>query len=519
LNKETLPRPDRIDSDMWVSEGIWGHRLYDEQTPWLCFLEFLTVLQSELKNGRAFDENEYNSLRYATNVRLYLRNILFNNPHLEVIQAQYPDDDSRWRNWCQIMNEKSGGIVDADYKYLRTRFSSFKDFADIVKLIRATAIEGDSNKRWSSKFVFPYGPSCLYEDLEVTATGYSNDRRFFARSGELLYLMVSRSSKSTEVLDYLQLLGIVGEDKSVSPSNTKWNRLIEHLQPDTLKQRESGNPPYLPYKQSVDFENLTEDWLNIARCNMPGYDSLPHLVSIMGLHLIIYFLRRAQMVLGMDEQPKFILEILAPKRTVLRDLASESFLQNNNLSSNAIAELISRTTALERWQSCSQSEDPMLAASMVLKELFAWPEKLEELENIPSPQVLLDRLKEAAIARHKKHLHKFQANWAREIGLSSSRGSRRTRYVTTDALLKTLVFATVHGRMEFQQFLSMLHQKYGFIIGDKEAVNIIERHDADQEDFNDNATRLEQRLASIGLLKRLSDACAYVQNPFSQEQD
>ena len=39
---------------------------------------------------------------------------------------------------------------------------------------------------------------------------------------------------------------------------------------------------------------------------------------------------------------------------------------------------------------------------------------------------------------------------------------------------------------------------------------------ADQEDFSDNARRLEERLASLGLLKRLSDSCAYVENPFQR---
>ena len=43
-----------------------------------------------------------------------------------------------------------------------------------------------------------------------------------------------------------------------------------------------------------------------------------------------------------------------------------------------------------------------------------------------------------------------------------------------------------------------------------------DRGNADQEDFSDNARRLEERLASLGLLKRLSDSCAYVENPFKR---
>jgi hypothetical protein len=38
----TLPMPDSFDqsSSMWVDEAIWGHRLYDEQLPWMVLLEF-----------------------------------------------------------------------------------------------------------------------------------------------------------------------------------------------------------------------------------------------------------------------------------------------------------------------------------------------------------------------------------------------------------------------------------------------------------------------------------------------
>jgi hypothetical protein len=54
------------------------------------------------------------------------------------------------------------------------------------------------------------------------------------------------------------------------------------------------------------------------------------------------------------------------------------------------------------------------------------------------------------------------------------------------------------------------------VIGDQQARRFIDAGAADQEDFSDNARRLEERLASLGLLKRLSDSCAYVENPFQR---
>lgn len=83
---EILARPtsfdDRTGPDFWIDEAIWGHRLYDEQTPWLTFLEFMTVLLAEHRAGRALREDALNSLSYRPQLQLRLRNLVFNNPLL-----------------------------------------------------------------------------------------------------------------------------------------------------------------------------------------------------------------------------------------------------------------------------------------------------------------------------------------------------------------------------------------------------------------------------------------------------
>lgn len=506
---ERLPLPQRIDSDMWVDEAIWGHRFHDEQTPWLTLLEFLCVAQAEYDVDRVFQETTPNSLRYHPNTRLYLRNILFNNPRIASIHNEYSDDATRWKKWLETISEDSAGLPNPDFSYLRKRFTSFSDFLAVINFLRSTAIEGNSNKRWSSKFVFPYGPHCLYEDLNVK-TSATNDRRFFARTGELLYLMLTRSGKGREILSYLEPLILSRE--------SKWNRLAELLQPDDEHNKTDRSGAYLPYLALSDYSNLAVDWLNLFKCNMPGYDVLPYLVRITSMHLIIYFINRSRNVLGLPGKTSFVLEILSPKKTIIRDLASDSYSDNNNLSRQALETYIRIITDKEIWQEALTSEDPLGTAIKILKKEFGWPDE-ESLGNISSPEALLDKLCEKAINRHKQHVYKLHGTWGREIGLSSSRGSRRTRYAPTDALLKTLVLCTVPGRMEFQDFLTSLYEKYGFIIGDHQAKEFISQGCADQESFSDNAIRLEQRLASLGLLNRLSDACAYVENPFDQEEN
>jgi hypothetical protein len=232
--------------------------------------------------------------------------------------------------------------------------------------------------------------------------------------------------------------------------------------------------------------------------------------------LIIYLLTRAKATLGEDSPPRFVLEIVAPKKTTVRELASDEYQRNQNLPQRAIEHYIRSTVDLPEWQACLNSFNPIEDAIDLLQSRFAWSAK-EESDGSGSPEALLDSLREQAVKRHQQHLGKFHGSWAREIGLSSSRSSRRTRYAPTDALLRTLVLTCVPNRIEFQEFLAILYQKYGLIVGDRQAEDLINSGDADREDFVANAARLERRLASIGLLKRLSDACAYIQNPFASE--
>jgi len=519
---EILPRPQQVEQsqlNMWVDESIWGHRLYDEQTPWLCILEMLCITQSEASNGRGFVENKLNDLTYEIYPRLYLRNILFNNPHIEAIATEYLDDNERWQMWTDAISNNVGGLPSPDFSYLKSRFESFKDFAEIVKFLQSSAIEGDSNKRWSSKFVFPYGPDCLYEDLRITGDKVTNDRRFFGRTGELLYLMLCRSGQGEEILSRLESTGIITRNYSNEHRGSKWNQLVLALQSpkDRGTPRPSGSPPYLPHEKLPEYERLADDWLSVLGCDLPDYDALPHVVSITGLHLIIYLLNRAKATLGESTPPRFVLEIVAPKKTTVRELASDEFQKNNNLPQRAIEYTICSIADSPEWQACLNSYTPIEDAIDLLKERFAWSAKDDESDGSGSPADLLSSLRERAVKRHQQHLGKFHGTWSREIGLSSSRGSRRTRYAPTDSLLRTLVLASVPTRMEFQEFLATLHQKYGFIIGDRQATDLINSGGADREDFVANAERLERRLASIGLLKRLSDACAYVQNPFASE--
>jgi hypothetical protein len=493
--------PDGFEGDYWIDEQIWGHRLYDEQTPWLTFLEFFTVFLSE--PSLMTQEN----LRYRPQRQLRLRNVVFNNPFFTELVREPPLTDAvAWDKWLELMKGTVTPSTLAPLTDLKSKIPRFSDFARLVGYLRRTAIEGNSNKRWSSKFVFPFGPNSLYEDLRVSENGASNDRRFFSRNGELLYLMLARSNKADQVARELQRRFFAQSDPT--------DEIVGIVQGPAVPGDEKS-AGYLPHKKLPEYDILADDWIFLLGQRLPKFDVLPYLVTMTGLHLLIYFLRRASATAGRSDTPVFVCEIVGPRRSAVRDVALSSFESNQALPRLAVEALVRSVAKEPLWANALTDPEPVNAAGQVLARHFNWPEE-DELQdmNCGSPEQLLEELLSRALGRHKQHVGKIHGSWARAIGLSSRRGSQRVRYAPTDALLKALVFANVESRMEFKDFLNRLYERYGLVIGEQHAASYIAEDQADLEDFAENAMRLEERLTSLGLMHRLSDGCAYVELPF-----
>lgn len=502
-------REDKTGPQLWIDEAIWGHRLHDEQTPWLAVLEFLSVLLAESRSGRIISETAVNALSYRPQQQLRLRNLLFNNPHLATVKAEMRTDDERWTAWLERMGRSAGGIESKDFSYLRAHFTSFEDFATVVAFLQSSAIEGNSNKRWSSKFVFPFGANALYEDVQVSSSdGVSNDRRFFGRTGELVYLMLARSRSRADLAPLLLRRLLAGEGP--------YDKIVGVLQGEAEFARQERGGSYLPLATHKAFDRLAEDWTALLRCAVPTYDIIPHLVTMTGLNVMLYQLERADEVLGGTGTPRIVVEVIGPKRSKVRELSEKSFQRNQVLPAQALEAHVRGIMRTEAWAKAVASEHPLAAASELMDATFDWPDADDRSEVRGTPDSLVDDLVARAHVRHRQHVGRFHAAWSRFIGLSSRRSSRSTRYAPTDRLLKTLVVARVDGRMEFKAFLAHLYERYGMIIGDAQAGEMTTQGTADHEDFSDNALRLEERLASLGLLERFSDSCAYVINPFER---
>lgn len=507
----TLNRPYIKSVDFCVDENIWGHRLYDEQLPHLTVLEFLGVLGSNLDRPLQSHSDLNGTVKFKPQRQIRLRGLLFNNPYIESIADSSLPDEDKWKLWLEKFAEGSTGKGDGDMSYLRQSFSSFGDFAKIVELLRYSSFESNSNKRWSSKFTFPFGPDALYEDLNIDASGnMSNDRRFFARSGELLYLMLTRSARGTELGQQLV--------KRLYDRSSPMNRLVKTLQGEPQLTDEYRLAGYLPEIKSIRFDRLCEDWLSILNKDIPIYDALEHLITITGLNMLIYFLERAKRQVGDDGPVEIICEIVSKERTKVRALSGDSYQSNQGLPAKAIRTHIESIRSDASWEDANSLEYPDEHKIKLMRDWFQWPpEKKDDKDEDPTgknPNDLLSELVNLALTRHERHVGKIHSTWSKAIGLSSRKKSRRTRYAPNDRLLKSLVVTIVDDCMQLDEFLAEAKRRYGLIIGDTEGEHLVSAKLVDQEELSENRDNFEARLVGLGLVRRLSDSCSFVENPF-----
>jgi hypothetical protein len=250
---------------------------------------------------------------------------------------------------------------------------------------------------------------------------------------------------------------------------------------------------------------------------MPIYDALEHLITSAGLNLLLYFLEQAKVEAGDAEPVEFVCEIISKERTKIRALSGDSYQVNQGLSVKAVRAFVEQVRLSPEWEAASTSDYPEAARASIMRELFQWPlaDSADSADYTGmSGDALIDTLVHMAVSRHEQHVGKIHASWSRAIGLSSRRLARRTRYAPNDRLLKMLVIAIVDDRMQFDEFLAEAKRRYGLVIGDAEGAHLVVEKKLDQEVLSENRANLESRLAGLGLVRRLSDSCSFVENPF-----
>lgn len=526
-------RSDRfaIRGDCCIEERIWGRRLYDEQSGVISLLELLCVFNAAPFPSGSPDAPSEASCRmhdYEIPKRSALRSLVFNNPYVDEGDAADPNAWETWRSrfsqdkgTTALMGGENWVASPERLEELRACFpgrESFQDFRRVIHFLRASGINRDTNRRWTSQFIFPWGRSCLYADLDNAG---KPDRRFFARNGELLYLLLSHAQRREE------LGGLLREKllDSGNPLDALCRRLtLSSGEKDVCRvpgwsqTSHAGALPWDP-EHGIDFVTsslrrvniLCEDLIAALTLPIQTPDVILIASRLISLNLLCYFLEQSSEALrrfGAEPAgaPKyaFLCEALQKRTSAVRRISQNRFKANETRSLDAVRAFYERYA--EDGQARAAEDDDRPSAAQDDDE--------EEGASAASGSKPLSEVLDAHRCHWGAKLHRALA---KDCGLASKLCARDYRYAPSDDLLETLAATLLHDekRLLFSEFLARAYERYGLAFAESECRAAgFSAEELDGAELKANERRLMRRLSALGLVAWLSDGFEFVLNPY-----
>ncbi|QEL21916.1 hypothetical protein FQV39_04470 [Bosea sp. F3-2] len=488
--------------EIWLEQQIWGHRFFSDQTPWFLLLEALGVIASraaDKNHDRIFPgepaDGKHEQFSYSMSTRPALRILLFKDRHIdEIADSQAVSDNSMWSRWFDLV---PGG--EPQFGYLKDRFTRFSAFRNAVALLRGAEVESERKRRPNSRHLAPRGPDMLAADFgETTNGGINKDRRFFARGGELLYLMLNRSQHRDKLENAVR-------ERLLSPGS-RWNALAKILQPEGQQPTAGFEVGYLPLPKHEVYDTLAQDWLALLSLRGLPEDNLPEpLMRLSGLAVINYMTLRSAEVLGVSPT-EFPVDMISPDTLAVQRISKDCFRRHRDQSRLAIGKIVEEFAKSPEYLDAAKQANPFRAMKELVEKRFNYGLASTPLARVPA------ELKEQAISNHDQHLGRVVGFYAEQIGFAVARRGTGRWYAASDGLIEALVLANVKHPMEFETFLETLWKRYRIVIGSGVGRQAFQT--ANYAHLKANQRLLEDRLRVLGLLKRLSDDCAFVTNPF-----
>ena len=533
MPQDALDLPEMLDTGRiqdWSSYGIWGLLFYDDQPPWLAFIECMHILfHRHGTDGRKLFEPleedgqgrlKHEAVTYRVPRNLKLRYLLFRDLDTnEIATHKSPDTEARWQELIQRINAGAAKLR-VTFNDLRNAFEDVESLNRALDILRSAEVEAGSHKRWTSRHLLPLGPDMLFAD--ISEYHLNPDRRFVRRSGELLYLMLGRANESIrDVLEERLRRRLLDRD-------TPWNELARLIRGqgsvgDDMVELKTG---YLPISKMSVYDGLAEDWVALLSLReKPVEDLLDPLMRLSTIHQIIYILQRAHTILKQEapeEFEPFVFEIGGSSgRNPVRDIAHRQHENHRLLPKHAVDAFIHAFENSEHWTRVIGTSTETADAFKTLKKLFLWDNRADHGADAGTDaKSILKSYGESAREDSKHSIWASLTNCTKRVGITQARTRAGTWYAPSDAVLEALVLANVKKPIELQEFLRLLYKRYRIVVGQAQAQSAF-GSDASMslEQLQVNEQRLEHRLRTLGFVDRKSDACAFVVNPFYENDD
>lgn len=539
-----------------IAARIWGHRLRTGQHWMEYMLEFLSVLSGfdyQLGQGLAEHDGEPDYLQeYRIPKRLGLRRFVFYDGREKTPDPrdQRATDEIRRRVRLRLpIDTKTSDELIGQLRSLLRSFSAIED-----------------DRSWYAKSLFPvHEEFLLWEALRKGSTlrSYGGDvsqlslsdldrgvefrtRNFFARGGELYYLMISAGTEDNldrrvRIADKLRTLlqehnQTLGELAGII--NGAWNELMADHDTQDFK----AHLGWLPDPSCHLYRQIAEDLDIFLDNNLDSLECLELLAHLISFHMVCYIYHRAHPASNGEGhtsgscleacRPHLLVDLLGDEGGgVIHDRSAALLRRHNNWQLDRARELVAekvRTWAAQQPDDellldflKQQAEDDFGRARTKAKETY--DTKLRELNTHysvggTSREELLRDVSAAVFsalsADFRDNFLAVHSKLGRAIGLIAPRKGPRPRFVLGDTLLKTLVIANLRSgeTLGFGKLLERLHERYGIIVGPGEArdAGLIERQRINEEYYARNRDALLVRMKRAGLVTQYSDATALV---------
>jgi hypothetical protein len=512
--------------DMWVQEAIFGHRFIEEQKPYMLVLEVLSVCGAVLRRDeelfRHGSVNESESEAIATSIakRGPLRYLLFEDTALEQLKTQESlTDDEKLEKLISELNRgyRARTKQDNAFNYLGHKFQGrFSGLVQAVEIIRSMEIDTVSSRRWTSRFLAPRGHSALFSDVGLSM---SADRRFFGRGGELMYLMLSRSKNAPKAAKLIKEQFF----SNVDPIG----QLLSEL--DSGVQELTADAPlgYLPLVSHEAYDRLANDWIAILGLpTLPPAQKFEPLFRLSAFNLVRYFMERASEVSeARDEEGQpvvepIVLDVSGGKLSDLRQRSIGQLRRVRETIDEAVEDYIKNKLLEEpKWVRAIAHADLDVKFNLAvdaIEQTFKTKILSKEKLSRRSPEACLSFFVKKATSRSRNNISTLIEPLGKNSGFITARPGSGTWFDASDEFLEALVVGnTGIEAITIDAFLARLYEKYRIVIGPNEASHAFVKRAFDPSSFEENIRTLERRLIGLGYVRRLSDDCAFVSNPYA----
>lgn len=523
-NTRLNPQGDVLgSSDMRVQEWMYGHRFTTDQEPYMILLETLTICAAKPLGSSMIDGADHETLPYGPLQRRKMRHLVFSDRHLErIVKDDRIHDSKKWDAWKVEANadyQKSvkgpDDQIPDHFGYLNDRFDKdIQALIQAVRIMRSQELDVINQRRWTSRFLAVKGPDMICDDICEGSENrdWTRDRRFFARGGELVYLMLNRSSRVRELNSLIS-------QKILNPTSPM-NRIAIALS-DSENDHKSGDAEigYLPWAEHEVYNQMANDWYNVL-----SIEKLPHshlfdpLFRLTGLNLVRYFAQTS----ARDESPEpIVADVQNGSDVPFRDSARDHFNRYRATANRAIEVFIRTAIEDAGWDSTVSQKSSKDVSDLIERTFLRKRESKREwvshiLDAHVEAEERLRRMITAAQKRGKNNINTVLVPLTKGIGLVKARPGAGTWFALDDAMITALVLANVSdtNTLELREFVRGLYDRYGLVIGPDEARAEFGTPPVGMERFRNNLAALENRMTRLALTRRLSDDCAFVVNPY-----